>query len=304
MLLITGASGFVGQALTRACPTNWPLRLTRHQSPLNAPPDRAEIIDVDLEQLSECMRACQGARFILHAAGATGSAAVTAETAMDQIVTNLVLTARVLQAAWAQKVEKVLIFGSTTGYPDLEKELQEEDMEKGPPPEAYFGYGWMRRYLESLGGYLNQRAQTEVIVLRPAAVYGPWDRGSHVIPSLMARARDKADPFEVWGTGREQRDFLYVDDLARACYLALERGQAGRPVHLASGQTTTIAELTDMILELAEHRPLIQYRVDRPTNILGRRFDLSRARQELGFEAKVPLRDGLLQTWRWFCRQT
>lgn len=304
MLLITGASGFVGQALVRACPPNWPLRLTRHRSPIHNPPQRAEIVDVDLEQTPDCLRACQGVRTIVHAAGATGSAAVTAETAMDQIVTNLVLTTRILQAAWAQKVEKVLIFGSTTGYPELAKDLQEDDMETGPPPPAYFGYGWMRRYLESLGGYLNQKCQTQVIVLRPAAVYGPGDRGTHVIPSLMARARDKADPFEVWGTGQEQRDFLYIDDLARACYLALERGQPGRPVHLASGETTTIAELTEMILQLAQHQPQVQFRSDRPTNIQGRRFDLTRARQELGFEAQVPLRDGLLQTWRWFRQQS
>lgn len=261
------------------------------------------MIQGDLEDPADCLRICQDVDCVIHAAGGTGSAAVGAQAAMTGIVHNLVLTCRLLEAAWAQGVAKVLIFGSTTGYPEMERALVESDMEGGPPPPAYQGYGWMRRYLEHLGEYVSTQSATKVLALRPAAVYGPGDRSSHVIPSLFAKAARGEDPFEVWGSGNEERDFLYVDDLTAACHRALMTLESGQPVHLASGEITTIAALTSLILEISGHNPArIEYRSDRPTNIRARQFDLSLAQKALDFQPQIPLRSGLERTWEWFQR--
>ncbi len=296
-LLITGASGFIGQSLIRTASANTSLRLLQHQTQLKR---QAEVVQGNLENPQDCLRICEGVDCIVHAAGGTGSAAVGAQAAMAGIVHNLVLTARLLEAAWAKKVSKILIFGSTTGYPERERALVESDMHQGPPPPAYQGYGWMRRYLEHLGEYVSSQSATKIIVLRPTAVYGPGDQSSHVIPSLFAKAAQKADPFEIWGSGTEERDFLYVDDLTAACHRALEKLEPGQPIHLASGETTTIAQLSHLILQISGHQPAqIHYRSDRPTNIRARQFDLSLAQKTLDFRPQVSLRSGLERTWAW-----
>jgi GDP-L-fucose synthase len=100
-------------------------------------------------------------------------------------------------------------------------------MWNGPPHSSYFGYGWMRRYLEKLGEFISSKSQMKIAIVRPTAIYGRWDNfsplSSHVIPALIRRAVEKENPYVVWGTGNEIRDFLHVSDLARACLLMLEK---------------------------------------------------------------------------------
>ena len=166
---------------------------------------------------------------------------MTNENPISAITTNLILTVRILEASMASKVKKILIFSSgVTGYPYKKKNLTENDFWKGNPPDIYYGYGWMRKYLEIISKFVDNKSQTKVYICRPSAVFGEYDdfndNTSHVIPALIKRTEKKENPFVVWGTGNEERDFLFVDDLVRGCIKIINSGKNLDPYNIVYGK--------------------------------------------------------------------
>ena len=308
LVLVTGGAGFVGTHIVQELLRRGArVRVTLHNRPLAVKDERIETVHADLSEREDCLRAVKGADYIFHAAGAVAGAAVTADNPLEGIIVNLTLTARVLQAAWAGEAERILIFSSSAGYPAADYPITEDRMWSGPPHAAYYGYGWMRRYLETLGMYIASKSKVRVAIARPAAVYGRWDnfdpRASHVIPALIRRAVAGENPYVVWGTGNEVRDFLHVTDLARGCLLLLEKCADCDPVNIGSGRAVTIKKATEMILEAAGHAGAeVRFDAARPTTIPFRMVDISKAKKKLGFEPAVRLEDGLKDTVEWYKR--
>lgn len=306
-VLVTGGTGFVGLHFVQGLlDTGATVRVPLHLRALPSvlPASRLEIVDADLEQAQDCLRVCEGVDWVVHAAGAVGAAGVGPVAQMRGITLNLVLTARVLEAAWECGVKRVLLFGSTTGYPPVDHPVQEDEMWSADPYEGYFGYGWMRRYLERLGEFTTQRSDTRVMICRPTAVYGRHDHfapeTSHVVAGLIRRAVEGESPLRVWGDGRDVRDFIHVTDLARGGLALLESG-AITPVNLGSGEATTTAEVAARVLS-ALGRPVTDLLLDptKPTAIPYRCVDITRARRLLGFSPRVTLTDGIADTVEWY----
>lgn len=310
--LVTGGSGFVGTHMVGALiGRGAKVRVPLHERPMKLTVPGIEIVSGDLSHQEACRRVMQGVHYVFHCAGAVSAAGVTAgfggTNPMSAITANLTLTANVLEAAWATGVERIQIFGSSTGYPVSKHPIREEEMWSGPTHPSYFGYGWMRRYLERMGEFVHHRSKTKVTIVRPTATYGQYDdfdpTTGHVIPSLIRKAVAKSDPFEVWGTGDEVRDFLHIEDLVRGCLLAMEKLSTCEPVNLGYGQAITIREVVDIILQAACHHAKIHFDASKPTTIPVRMVDCTKAKALLGFEPKISLRDGLEDTVSWYKKQ-
>ena len=307
-VLVTGGSGFVGshfveELLRRGAR----VRVSLHRSPLEFKDDSVETIPADLNSLDQCLKVCEGIDYVIHAAGAVGSAAVKIDKAMAAITSNLVLTALMLQAAWAEGVKRFLLFGSSTGYPVADYPVKEEEMWRADPYPGYFGYGWMRRYIERLGEFVSLESEMKIALVRPTAVYGRRDNfdpeSSHVIPALIRRSVAKENPFEVWGSGDVVRDFLHVSDLARGCLLMLEKHAECDPVNIGYGRGCTIKEIVNSVLEAAGHENAkIVFDTSKPTAIPIRLVDTAKAREILGFEPKITLKDGIKDTVDWYLK--
>ena len=267
--------------------------------------ERVEILSANLMKEQDCFKAVKGVDCVFHAAGAVGSAAVKVDKAMGTITANLVLTALMLQAAWAEGVKRFLLFGSSTGYPVADYPIKEEEMWNAPPYQGYFGYGWMRRYLERLGEFVHSQSEMKIALVRPTAVYGRRDNfdpdSSHVIPALIRRAVAKENPFEVWGSGDVVRDFLHVSDLARGCLLMLQKYAECDSVNIGYGRGVTIKEIAHLVLEAAGHKKAkVLFNTSKPTAIPIRLVDTAKAREVLGFEPKITLKDGIRDTVDWY----
>ena len=224
---------------------------------------------------------------------------------MAVMTSNLVLTVQTLQAAWDAGIQRFLVFGSSTGYPATQHPVKEEEMWSGPTHPSYFGYGWMRRYLERISEFVASKTKMGIALVRPTAIYGRYDNfdpvTGHVIPALIRRAAAKENPFEVWGTGNEVRDFLHISDLVRGCLLALEKHAVCDPVNIGYGKTTTIKDVVRGILKAAAHdRAQVVFNSSKPTAIPVRMVDTSKAKRILGFEPSVSLEEGLADTVRWY----
>lgn len=305
-VLVTGGTGFVGTHFVQQLLEQGAMvRITVHRRAPIIRDERIETVPADLTRLDNCLKATLGVDYVFHAAGAVSAAGVTTSNPMSAITTNLILTACMLEAACSSEVERFLLFSSSTGYPVTEHPVKEEEMWTGPTHPSYFGYGWMRRYLERMGEFVASRTGTQIALVRPTAVYGRWDNfdpvTSHVIPALIRRAVNKENPYVVWGTGDEVRDFLHITDLVRGCLLMLEKHATCDPVNIGYGKVVTIREIVEAILEAAGHKQAtVEYDASKPTTIPFRMVDTTKAERLLGFEPSISLADGIEDTVKWY----
>ncbi len=304
-VLITGGTGFIGVNLAQELLKRGArVKITTHNRPLPFSMD-VETVKADLFMKEDCLNAVKGMDIIFHAAGAVSAAGTTVNNPISPVCDNLVLTSRVLEAAVAEGVDRCLIFSSSTAYPEADHPIKEDEMWLAEPYKVYFGYGWMRRYLEKLGQFISLKSKVKIALVRPTAVYGRWDDfdpvTSHVIPGLIRRALSKEDPYVVWGNGNEVRDFLHVSDLARGCADMIEKYAVCDPVNIGYGKTVTIKEIVDLILRHSGYsNAKVVYDTSKPSTIPFRMVDIDKARQLLGFEPAISLEEGLKDTITWY----
>jgi len=149
------------------------------------------------------------------------------------------------------------------------------------------------------------------ISLLPVNLYGPGDSfdpaKSHVIPALVKKCIDALEsrsPYiEVWGTGQASREFLFVEDCARAIALATQRYDKPEPINLGAGHEIKICELVKLIAELTGFKGEIRWDASMPDGQPRRCLDVSKAEREFGFRATTDFREGLLKTIDWYRSQ-
>ncbi|PWW21825.1 GDP-L-fucose synthase [Geodermatophilus normandii] len=221
---------------------------------------------------------------------------------------NLRIQVNVLDAAARVGVERLLFLGSSCIYPKYaEQPIREDALLTGalePTNDAYA--------IAKIAGVLHVQALRRqyglpYVSAMPTNLYGPGDNfdpvGSHVLPGLMRRfseaARDGAPSVVVWGSGTPRREFLHVDDLARACLHLLEHYDAPEPVNVGVGTDVSIAELARLVADVVGYQGAIEFDRSKPDGTPRKLLDVSRL-HALGWEARIPLREGIEETYRWF----
>jgi GDP-L-fucose synthase len=186
--------------------------------------------------------------------------------------------------------------------------FKEEHLWDGYPEETNAPYGVAKRALLVMCQAYRQQYGLNAIFLLPVNLYGPRDnfdlQSSHVIPALIrkcveARERGVA-AIQVWGTGKASREFLYVEDAAEGIVAAMEQYESPDPMNLGSGREITIKELTELVVRLSGFRGRIAWDPSQPDGQPRRCLDVTRAREQTGFEAKMPLEEGLRRTIAWY----
>lgn len=305
-ILVTGGTGFIGRHMVEELQrAGSRVRVSVHERPLPEGIGDVETVRADLTRVEDCRVAVKGADYVIHAAGTAGAAGVRGALQLQGISLNVVLSTTLLQTASEEGVKKIVVFGSSTGYPSLAHPVAEDEMWSGEPHPSYFGYGWMRRYIEKLGEYVTRESTCDVVVVRPSAIYGPWDNFSdttgHVIPALIRRAARREDPFVVWGSGSEVRDFLHVRDFARGTLLSLQAPGRFSCFNIGSGRPSTISEIVSLVLHAVGHdKASLVFDRTKPVTIPFRLLDIGKARLSLGFEPVIVLEQGIRETADWY----
>ncbi|GBF33427.1 GDP-fucose synthetase [Desulfocucumis palustris] len=306
-VLVTGGTGFIGSHfIDRLLKKGAVVRGGAHRRSCGLFTDGVEWVKADLSCYEDCLRAAEGIDYVIHCAGGVGAASVVKKTdILAGIGLNLILTVQMLRAAIEKEVKRFLLFSSSTGYPAYGHPVKEEEMWAGPVHPGYMGYGTMRRYLESLAEFCCQSSAMKIAIIRPTAVYGPGDNFNpltcHVIPALIGKIMENKDSMEVWGSGEEIRDFLYIDDLVNGCLLALEKYARCQPVNIGYGSGYSIKEVVRLLLEIAGRSGVkVEYNALKPTNIPVRLVDIAKAEKILGFKPGISLEEGLERTLEWY----
>ncbi len=220
------------------------------------------------------------------------------------------MDANLLAAAQRARARKFLWLGSTTAYPATEgAAVVEDEILEGDPFEKYYAVGWCKRFTEVLCRIHAKQKGSElaIIVLRPSSIYGPHDNfdlaTGHVVPALVRKVVERWDPLEVWGTGLEERDIVYVSDVVDALLLAAERIDHYAAFNIGSGQSHTIREIAETLAHLDGFHVQLKFDPTKPTTIPSRRISIERAAKELGWHPRTSLTDGLRQTLEWYRQQ-
>lgn len=174
-ILITGTTGLLGTNLYNRL-SNMHVDTRRVYNERRPRPMIGDFICGDLRDANICNAATKDIDIVIHCAASTSGAAVMSKTPLIHVTPNLIMTANLLEAAFNNKVKKFIFFASTTGYPQINRPVIEEDMFSGDPFDKYFSVGWTKRSLEKLC-QIYDRLGMPCIVLRPSNIYGPCFSG-------------------------------------------------------------------------------------------------------------------------------
>jgi GDP-L-fucose synthase len=304
-IVVTGGSGFVG--------TNFLLELLErganvttytHIRPMEIQDDRIKLYkNIDLCNLDDCIKLLEGADYVIHCGGPITNPS-SVRTNVQVLLHNINGIANILEAATKCGIKGYLEIGSSTGYPDRRYPITEDEYWDDEPHEAYFGYGWMRRYREKLMEFVSGFSDLKIALSRGTAMYGPYDnfnpKTCHVIPALINRVLTGEDPFVVWGTADVVRDFLYVRDVVDGALLVLEKGESMRPYNVGAGTAITVGDIVDSVLKATGKNPKVVYDKTKPTTIPFRMVSTDRIQSELGFKPKWSFEEGIKKTVDWY----
>jgi GDP-L-fucose synthase len=308
-VLVTGGTGFVGlNLINRLLPLGADVRATIHRKDPVIHDKRIEYIRCDLTKMEDCRRAADGIDYVFMCAANTSGAATIEATPLVHVTPNIVMNSQMLEATYFARVKKFLWLSSTTGYPvSGDKPVTEEEMLNGDPYDKYFFVGWMKRYTEVLCRMYSEKLKNPMttVVLRPTNIYGEYDdfefATSHVLPALIRKVVERHDPIEVWGTGEDVRDLIYVDDLIDAMLLAMERIESYNPINIGFGKGYAVKDILQMILEVDGYTGArVKFDPSKPSMIPIRLIDTTKAETILGFKAKTELREGIRRTIDWY----
>lgn len=206
-------------------------------------------------------------------------------------------------------VEKFIVVGTTCSYPkNISIPTSETALFNGYPEEVTAPYGLAKLMMLVQGKAYELQYGFRSIFLIPTNLYGPEDHfdspTAHVATALVKRFADaainNAPIVEVWGTGKAHREFIYVQDAAEALVLAAEKYDKSDPVNIGTGREISIQGLAKIIANLTGFKGKIIWDASKPDGVLHRNLDVSRAKQEFGFEAKISLEEGLKKTIDWY----
>jgi UDP-glucose 4-epimerase len=137
--------------------------------------------------------------------------------------------------------------------------------------------------------------------VRIFTAYGPRENETHAIIALIAKAFIKMDPFVIWGTGKQDRNFTYVQDIVDAMLLAAEKIRDGSPVNAGRADRITLDEAAELVFKITGWRPnVIKHDLSRPIGVASRAADLKRSVAVLGWSPKIAYEDGFARTVEWY----
>jgi len=295
---VAGDRGLVGSALMR--------RLASEECELLASP--RECVDLrSPEQTESWVREARPHAVFVAAARVGGIHANNSRPA-EFLYDNLMIAANVIEAARRHQVEKLMFLGSTCIYPRLAPQpIPESALLTGPLEPTNEWYAVAKIAGIKLCQAYRQQYGCDFISAMPTNLYGPGDNfdmtQGHVVPALIAKAHrakvKRQKSLVVWGTGRPQREFLFVDDAADALVHLMKTYSSPEIVNLGTGSEVTIAELVEKVCRVVGFDGTVLYDASKPDGTPRKVTDVSRL-AAMGWRAKIGLEEGLERAYAWY----
>ncbi len=299
VIFIAGSEHFVGEAIQRKLSC---LGFLNSSNALSA--------QVNLRDSRAVERFFRDHRpeYVFLLGGQSGGIRANLQYPAELITDNLMIQGNVLESAYRYGVEKVLFLASSCSYPrECPQPMKPEDLMSGklePSSEPYAtakltGMSMVRAYRTQYGA--------NYIAGIPGDTFGPGDHfvpeWSHVVAGLMMRmeeARIQENPcFEVWGSGNQSRQFIFIDDLAEACIFLMQNYHEDTPINIGGTDCVTIRDLAFQLKDVVGYQGEIWFNSDKPDGASTKELDTTRL-SELGWSSTTKFCDGLKETYAWY----
>lgn len=297
-IFVAGHRGMVGSAIVRALEGNGATILTA---------TRAEL-DLCNQTAVEAWFATHKPQLVFLAAAKVGGILANSTCPAAFLYDNLMIEANVIHAAYRSGVEKLLFLGSSCIYPKFaDQPIREEALLTGALEPTNEWYAVAKIAGIKLAQAYRKQHGCHFISAMPTNLYGPNDNfdlaTSHVLPALIRKfheaTKSGAGEVSIWGSGTPRREFLHVDDLAAALLFLMEKYDGEEIVNVGTGEDLTIRELAEMIARITGFNGALAFDATKPDGTPRKLLDVARIRA-LGWQAKIPLEQGVRETYEWF----
>ena len=306
-VLVCGATGFIGRNITEklVANKNYEVHAVRFNRPEYSVSD-VTWHQADLRRPEDIETVIKGVDIIVQAAATTSGSKDILNKPYIHVTDNAVMNSYIFRAAFEHKVKHVIFFSCTVMYPSSEKFLKESDFDANTPLyHRYFGVGNTKLYVEKMCEFYSDIGETKFTAIRHSNIYGPHDKfdldGSHVFGATITKVLTATDKITVWGSGEEERDLLYVDDLTIFVELAIKKQKENyRLYNCGYGEAVSIKDLVNKIVKNSGKLVKIEYDLSKPTIKTSLALNCDLAQQELGWQPRTTLEDGIAKTISWW----
>lgn len=311
-ILVTGGASFIGSHLVDALIKRGANvrviddissgKLENIQNHINE--KKIDFIKGDLRDIKVLEKSLNDINYLFHLAADHGGRGYV-DMHQAGPASNLFLDGILFWCSKKYNIKKVIFASSGCVYPnyiqnDTSKELYLKEEMAGPPYDADNMYGWAKLMGElTLKAYYKEYGLKSVSC-RYFTVYGPRGVENHAIIAMIARAFLKQNPYEVWGSGEQIRNWTYIDDIIEGTILAAEKIDDASAVNLGTIERIKVIDAVNLIMEYTGHKVPIKLRPDMPTGPMNRVADITLAKNLLGWNPKVLFKEGIKKTIDWY----
>jgi UDP-glucose 4-epimerase len=311
-VLVTGGASFIGSTLVDALLKKGAhIRVVDDLSSGKLENIATHVMDKEIEFIQNDLRepgvaenAVDGMDVVFHLAADHGGRGYV-DLHQAACASNLMLDGVLFRACHKTQVGKVVYASSGCVYPnyiqtDPDQILYLTEDKVGPPYDADNMYGWAKLMAEMTLRAYSKEYGLKTASCRYFTVYGPRGVENHAVIAMIARAFVKQDPFVVWGTGEQIRNWTYIDDIVSGTILAAEKIDDGTAVNLGTMERIRVIDAAKEILRYMGHDARIEPHPEMPTGPYNRVADNSLAKKLLGWDPKVRFMEGLHRTMDWY----
>lgn len=307
-VVVTGAA-FIGVHLVRRLIEKKVAKITvinltdRHRANLSSVSDGIHFVTSDLREYATTKKNIKGADVVFHLAADHGGRGYV-DLKQGNTASNFLLDGSVFRACLTENIQKVFFASSGCVYPINKQSnpakktyLKEDDVI--PPYDADNTYGWAKLMGELTLKQYQKDFGLPSAIGRFFTVYGPFASESHAVMGTIAKAFIKQDPFQVWGNGKQVRNWTYVDDIVEGIIKTTENISDATPINLGTSERITVDQMVQMILEAFQFSPKIRH-VNMPSGPVNRVADISLALRRIGWKPQHTFAMGLHKTIEWY----
>ncbi len=199
---------------------------------------------------------------------------------------------------------RVLYPSSSAAYPvNLQTEsgaiaLQESDIDFNNMGQPDMTYGWSKLTGEYLAKIAAEYYDLKVTCIRPFSGYGEDQDLTYPIPAIAQRIARREDPIEVWGSGKQGRDFVHIEDVMDCIFVAMDKIHDGTAINIGMGRLTSFLEIIEVLSKIAGYEPAIKPLLDKPVGVHSRYCNMDFVQEKLGWEAKITMEEGMRRVYQ------
>ena len=294
-IYVAGNTGLVGSAIVRM------LHWRGYTNILSSPSSHW---DLRRQEEVETFFRINQPEYVYLAAAKVGGIGANSDYPAHFIYDNLMIQSNIIHAARKFGVKKLLFLGSSCIYPKMcEQPIKEEYLMTGPLEPTNDSYAIAKIAGIKMCQAYRKQYGFNAISLMPTNLYGPNDNfdleSSHVLPALIRKFHEAKDRVVLWGDGSARREFLHVDDLANACFTAMQHYNEPEPINVGTGEDITIKELSNIVSNVVGFSGDVEWDTSKPNGTPRKVLDVRKIKS-LGWKPKISLSEGIHNTYYWY----